>query len=204
MARILIFGDSITWGAVDPEGMGWANRLQKYLYSKSDRDISVYNLGISGDTTEGLLKRFRVECEARKIDESLKIIFAIGTNDSRYINTKETPEVTEEKFVENLEWLINVAREFTDKIVFIGLISVDESKTSPIPWSPTKHYTSENISKYDSAIKSVCDKQNLPFMDMSGVISNERMPDGLHPDAEGHRKIFEKVKDELDKLGYTS
>jgi|SRR3989344_76028 len=202
MARILIFGDSITWGAVDSENMGWGNLLQRYLYSSSEGDISVYNLGISGDTTDDLLKRFRAECEARKTDEGLRIIFAIGTNDSRYINTKDNPEVAEEKFVKNLEYLIRSAREFTDEIVFIGLTDVDESKTIPIPWSPTKNYTSENIRKYSSVIKSTCERQRIPFIDMSGVVSREEMPDGLHPNTEGHKKIFEKVKAELETLGY--
>jgi lysophospholipase L1-like esterase len=62
MASILCFGDSITQGYIDLEG-GWTQRLRRHL----DQDATVprgattfpahavFNLGISGDTAEGLL-----------------------------------------------------------------------------------------------------------------------------------------------------
>ena len=49
---ICIFGDSITWGAYDPEQGGWATRLRNY-FEKQDNDVDVYNLGISGDNING-------------------------------------------------------------------------------------------------------------------------------------------------------
>lgn len=197
MERVLIFGDSITWGAVDKESSGWVNLIRKDFYQDPDTNPSVYNLGVSGDTTNGLLKRFRIECEARLVDGKLGIVFAIGINDSRYTNTKDNPEVSLEKFSTNLEQLVKMAQEFTDKIAFVGLIDVDESKTTPIPWRTTKYYTSENAHKYDSAIKSICERHKLPFVNMLGIIPKERMPDGLHPDAEGHKVAAEKIKEEL-------
>jgi lysophospholipase L1-like esterase len=56
---ICVFGDSITWGAYDPERGGWVNRLRNDLEKK---EIESYNLGISGDTTADLLKRFNSYC----------------------------------------------------------------------------------------------------------------------------------------------
>ena len=68
MPQILIFGDSIIYGAWDREG-GWAARLRKFLDEKTlteeDFYCLVYNLGISGDTTEDLLERFEFETEQR-------------------------------------------------------------------------------------------------------------------------------------------
>ncbi|MCK9378783.1 MAG: SGNH/GDSL hydrolase family protein [Candidatus Moranbacteria bacterium] len=49
-----IFGDSIIEGYYDDEEKnGWVNRL-KSIFS----DDEIYNLGISGDSTENLLNRF--------------------------------------------------------------------------------------------------------------------------------------------------
>jgi len=121
MERVLFFGDSITWGAVDQIGLGWVNLIRKDFYQDPENNPTAYNLGVSGDTTEGLLKRFRTECEARLVDGKLGIVFAIGTNDSRYTNSKDNHEIPVEKFSKNLEQLIKTAREFTDKIAFIGL-----------------------------------------------------------------------------------
>jgi lysophospholipase L1-like esterase len=46
------------------------------------------------------MKRFEVECIAREPDV---ILFAIGTNDSQYIQKKENPRVSLEKYQENLQ-----------------------------------------------------------------------------------------------------
>ena len=78
MAKILIFGDSIIWGAFDTEG-GWATRLKKYFDEnrKEDFNYQVYNLGVSGDTTEDLLDRFEFETKQR-INEEEETIFIFG------------------------------------------------------------------------------------------------------------------------------
>ena len=57
------------WGAWDRE-LGWAYRLKKYLDNKTlDSNFNSYYethvLGVSGDTTEDLLKRFIPEIEVR-------------------------------------------------------------------------------------------------------------------------------------------
>ena len=82
--HIGIWGDSITSGANDYEKGGWINMLN--LSSKNNKEYTIiYNLGIEGDTSENLIKRFEVECKARKINV---VLFAIGINDSLYINNK--------------------------------------------------------------------------------------------------------------------
>ncbi|MFH1611889.1 MAG: GDSL-type esterase/lipase family protein, partial [bacterium] len=117
---ICIFGDSITWGAYDPENGGWANLLRNDLESK---DIHVYNCGVSGDNTDDLLKRFKVESEAREPDA---VMFAIGINDSQYTGERQNSRVPKEKFISNLEKLISQTKETTDKIIFVGLNHVEE------------------------------------------------------------------------------
>jgi len=41
MPQLFIFGDSITWGAWDPDGGGWAQRLRKDIdnYQVANRDF---------------------------------------------------------------------------------------------------------------------------------------------------------------------
>jgi len=196
MEKIInIFGDSIAWGAGDNEKSGWVNRLKEYTNNKDSECCEIYNLGISGDDTNGIVKRFFVENESRKPNT---IIVAIGINDSRYINSKENSQVSLVKFEENLLNVIKQAKDITKEVIFIGLTNINDSKLKPIPWNPTAYYDKENVAIYDSKIKEVCAKNDLMFIEIQGLLDNSDLDeDGLHPNAEGHEKIFQKIKDFL-------
>jgi len=192
---ICIFGDSITWGAVDPENGGWVAQLRRYFEANDDYDIAVYNQGVSGDNTDDLLVRFKVECVAR---EPQIIIFAIGINDSQYIKTKDNPRVSLEKFQNNLMELINQAKNFSDKIAFIGLTKIEDEKLMPIPWSTEeKFYDSDNVAKYNAVIEKVSSEHNLPFLNLLDLLELSDLDDGLHPNSNGHKKMFLKIKEFL-------
>ena len=207
MARILIFGDSIVYGAWDrgKEG-GWVQRLRKFLDEKHfiepDFEYSVYNLGVSGNTIGELLERFEFETKQRLEEgEEIIIIFQIGINDSQFVISENKLRTSPEKFKENIQNLIKVAKIFTQKIIFVGLTLVDESKTTPIPWNPNKIYKNENIKRNNEIIKSVCKENNIYFIEIfdKWLKSDYKnlLEDGLHPNSQGHQKIFEIVKDFL-------
>jgi len=209
MPQIFVFGDSITYGAWDKEG-GWVQRLRRFLDEKvltsSDFYYLVYNLGVSGDNTCDLLKRFKFEIEQRFCkNEKAIVIFAIGINDSQFVQSKNSNQVSEEQFKENLEKLIKLARNFTSIIVFVGLTPVDESKTTPIPWNTDKFYKNEYIQRYNEIIKKVCKNNNLHYIEIFEEFAEtnyqELLEDGLHPNSEGHQKIFEIVKNYLVENG---
>ncbi len=196
--NICIFGDSSTWGAVDPVGGGWANRLKNYFESKGlrvDRDIDVYNLGVSSDNTDDLLKRFKVEAEAR---EPEIILIAIGINDSQIVISKNKNRVSLDKFRENLKSIIKEAHG--TKVVLIGLTRVDEAKTAPIPWNTDKKYLNSEIEKYDLVLREMAASENLEYIGMDKVLSEKDLEDGIHPNISGHEKIFEVIKSKLENF----
>lgn len=196
--NILIFGDSIAWGASDLEAGGWAERL-KLSCLRGEVDINVYNLGISGENTNDLLKRFESEAMIR---EPGMIIFAIGINDSSL--TKEGGNFVDvETFRKNILELIWQARRYTEKICFVGLTRVDESKTNPIPWKPEKYYTNESIEKFDDLLRALCEQKRLLYVKIGKAVKIRDLDDdGLHPNADGHKKIFEIVlKDVFSRQG---
>ncbi len=203
--NICVFGDSITWGACDYFHGGWVNRLRNYFEERGDTplgadgrlaDLSVYNLGICGDTTDDLKERFEVEAMAR---EPGSIIFAIGINDARRLegNNQQTGLA---QFEKNILELVNSARKFTKKIVFVGLTRVDEAKTTPIPWNTRMSYYNQDIDQYDEIIREVCKKEELEYIDAFGIVQRDDLEDGLHPNSEGHKKMFEKIKEDICKL----
>lgn len=191
--HICLFGDSITWGAWDPENGGWGARLRSY-FETNNHDIMVYNCGVSGDTTNELLKRFNIESEARQPNI---IIFAIGINDSYYYGSKDKPSIAIEKFQNNLQELADQAKKFCSNIIFLGLTPVDERKTKPIPWETTIFHDQENTIFYNNKIKEVCENNNISFINLLDELKIEDIDDGVHPSPQGHEKMFLKVKEFL-------
>lgn len=190
--RIGIWGDSITWGCSDYEKGGWVNRLWLFLENEFEEDISAFNMGIPGDATDDIIDRFEIEYNARKPEI---IIFAVGINDSVYIENKKKPRVSIQKFENNIQLLINLAKKYTNKIGFIGLTKVDESKTMPIPWSEKVYYDNEQITIYDLKLQEVVKKNNLKYLYMFNIVSSRELFDGLHPDNKGHQNMYLKIKE---------
>ncbi|MFH1864201.1 MAG: GDSL-type esterase/lipase family protein [bacterium] len=197
--NICIFGDSIVWGACDYEKGGWVERLKSYLMQNKE-DVDVYNLGVSGNNTQDLLKRFDAEIAARKSETADVIIIAVGINDAQYIKTRENPRVNLKEFEENMSVLLGKAREITKRVIFVGLTSVDESKVMPIPWDETKYYENGIIQKYDAVVDEVCQKQGVPFISLFDVLNDQDLEDGLHPNSSGHKKIFDKVLEKIEPV----
>lgn len=189
MSKYCIFGDSITRGAGDPEHGGWAGRFlrEKELASDDDR---VYVLGINSDTSSGLLARIEVEARARKPDA---IVIMIGINDSRYYGTHDRPETTLDGYRDNLAKIVTIARTFTPRITMIGSTRVDEAKSMPIEWSPEKFYDNATIARYESVLRDFCASESLPFVEVSDVLTVDDLGDGVHPNAEGYRKLYERI-----------
>jgi len=92
---INIFGSSIAWGACDNELGGWTNRLRLELEKEKHRYFEVYNLGISGEASDNLLKRFSIENEVR---EPNIMMIETGINDSQYIKSADSRRIPLEIF----------------------------------------------------------------------------------------------------------
>lgn len=206
MARILIFGASTTYGAWDKEG-GWADRLKRWIHQRTleEKDFYslAYNLGVSGDTTADILERFEFETKMRlKEGEETMFIIAVGVNDSQFIHSKNGLRSTPDEYQENLQKLIGLAKKFSSSIVIIGTWPMDETKTSPIPWAPDESYKNKYLQEFNDMTKAVCMENGIHFIDLFGEWSkidykHFLSDDGVHPNTEGHKRIFELVRNFL-------
>ncbi len=204
--RVLIFGDSITQGMWDTHG-GWAQRLVADFFDKQLKDLDsdvpwVYNLGVSGDTTERLLNRFEAETVAR-MDAEVAFVFAIGTNDA-WINADGGFNMSPEAYAANLKKLIDRARKYGQRILFVGLASVDESHTMPVSWIDIS-YTNERLALFEQTLQQVCHKQKVGFVPVfetfrKAQTTQNLLSDGLHPNDEGHTLLYELIRPRLDRL----
>ena len=208
MARICVFGDSIAHGAWDKEG-GWVQRLNRFFVEKyllnPNFYCSVYNLSISGNTTEDLLERFEFEIKQRLKEEENKtiVIFAIGANDSDFVHSKNDFWVQPEKTKKNIKKFIEITQKFSTEIIFVGLTPAEEEKVNPMPWDTDKYSKNKNIQRYNEIIKSVCEENKIHFIEIFDEFQKtdykKLLEDGVHPNSEGHQKIFEIVRDFLEE-----
>lgn len=197
--NVCIIGDSITWGAYLPFRGAWANLLRNHLEKKTDYFVALYDLGIDGDTSSDILKRFDVEMEARNPSV---IIVAVGTNDSVYRlkNKERVLEIPTSDFKQNVKEIISKAKKYTKDVLWVGLAKGDDNQTTPLIRSTTgKCYDKQNIKKYNSIIRNICEAQQAEFIDIYEKLSDKDFDDGLHPNIVGHTKIFEQVRNSLEK-----
>lgn len=200
--RIFIFGASTTYGVGDPEG-GWATRIRKWIDEKGEPDKHrIYNLGIPGDTSSDLLERFENEVNARVRKKAENIfIISVGANDSQWFTKEEKHRVPPDQYEKNMRLLFQKAQKHGNKLFFVGFAPLDESKVDPIPWAPEKSYKNEFVQQYDQIVKKVCEEMSVVYIELFSHMDEKDILDGVHPTAEGHKKIFEQVKNVLVSRG---
>ncbi len=185
--EIGIWGDSITYGECDNEGLGWVGRLRKSLLNNN---TSVYNFGVCGDTTDDLLKRFVIEANSIQPD---RVIFAIGINDSKVPAHETTSKVPLEQYKQNIQRLIAIARNYTDKIYIIGATRVDEQYVRD--YDTQSRFNNETIQSYNAFLKDIARSENLSFIDTFDILDTENdLTDGLHPNAHGYEKLYQTLR----------
>jgi lysophospholipase L1-like esterase len=203
--RVLVFGDSIAQGFWDNEG-GWVNRLRKFydkqMIGGEDNDPpTIFNLGVSGNSSEDIVMRFENEVKARNNDGWTTIVIAVGVNDARTKAGKNFTDIA--KYIENLGELLKMAIELAGSVLFVGLTPCVEERSNPVSWGDTS-YTNERIMEFDKALQDFCKQHNAPFVNIFEPFSEQQqktelLPDGLHPNNAGHELIYQLVKPKLEE-----
>jgi acyl-CoA thioesterase-1 len=171
---ILCFGNSITAGYnMDPE-YAYPAVLEEKL-KKEGYDVVVINAGLSGETSAGGLERINWILR-QPID---LFILELGGNDGlRGLPLEQTKK--------NLQSIIDhVKTKYPDaKVVVAGMM---------IPPNMGERYGNEFVKLYpELAFKN--NATLIPFL-LEGVGGDPtlNLPDGIHPNAEGHKILAENV-----------
>ncbi len=199
--RVLVFGDSITFGYNDAAG-GWAQKLRLTPVFE-ETDHSIYPLGISGDTTEGVLKRFEIETLARRWHgEKTFTVLAIGTNDAQYLINEKRNRYTTDEFEHNYRSLLDLALEMSAGVLVLGLPPVDDEASKVV--SEEKAFFQRRTVELNEIIKQFATEKNIPFVDIMSLFQNHGgnvlLDDGLHPNTQGHELIYREVCKQLRDL----
>jgi acyl-CoA thioesterase-1 len=194
--KICVWGDSVGCGCYDFKNGGWVHILKMYLWQKFNGEVEVMDLSIDGETSAGVFKRFAEEYKFRQPNIAL---VAIGMNDAVFDKRTKNNWVKKENTKKNLQKIIEVVKKNNQQIVLIGLTKIKEDLLTPVEWDKNLFYYKDNIKKYNAIIKMVAKENNIPFIPMFDVLEDEDLDDGLHPNADGHRKMFERIRDFLEE-----
>lgn len=193
--RILVFGDSIAYGAWDTES-GWVERIKQTAHkqtvdSMGKNKLQIVNLGIGGDSSTKILKRMPSEIEARySASWPFVFVFAFGTNDERTIDGKiETPI---EKFESNVKEIISIAKQHSNKILFLGIPPIGKEKVE----FKGQEYSDERVQKYEKHLQNIVTDYGLPFATIrpqfeAAGLDSLYVYDKIHPNNKGHQLIAE-------------
>lgn len=178
---ILFYGDSLTAGYGLSPDEAFPALVEKKL-NKTDKKVKVVNAGLSGETSAGGLSR--IEWILRQPVDIF--VLELGGNDGlRGLPVDQTRK--------NLQGIMDkVKAKYPNcKIVMAGMM---------VPPNMGKEYTEAFKRVYpDLATKNKATL--IPFiLDGVGGIEKLNQPDGIHPNAEGHQIISNKIFPVFEKL----
>ncbi len=186
----VVIGDSISFGQFDSEAGGWVTRLRLKLEA-AGHGANVYNLGINGDTSDGVLARLD---EVWRRDPTLLLV-AIGINDSRLGPPAGEAFVPIERYAANLEAVAAAAKERGVPVVFVGVLPICEHDMVRLPGA--SQYFDRLGRSYDQVARQTAERNDCGFIDVASearrVDWRALLSDGLHPDSEGHELVADAV-----------
>lgn len=201
--RKIVFGHSIAAGFMDPQG-GWTTRISREMNSDilegPDDLFELYNLAVSGFTTEEVCKQIPGELELRSNETETAVIIQIGMNDPLFLRDEGRYKVSRKNFRENLEYLIDKTRGMTDNLYIMGEPPVNINGI--LPWSENERLDRQDLIDYEEIKRELCIRRGVEFIDLRKRLPEkyeQNLVDGLHPNENGHQMIANIVKDEIQR-----
>ena len=204
--NLLFFGDSIVQGMWDENG-GWPSRIKQEIYKRHLESAEPYNhynmvymRGVSSNTSEDLKKRIDEELKdaTEHSSSEVTVVFSIGINDCGISNREN--KVSKEDYRENLRDIIDKSENYAEQVIAVGLNPIDERRL--LEEKSADKYTNSEVREYNDILREVCSEKGAKFISIFEELTedkdwNRKLFDGLHPNSEGHKKIYEIVKKEI-------
>ena len=177
--KILVLGDSLSAGLGVDYKQSWPLLVQEEL-NKAGYDYTVINAGISGDTTSGGLSRLP---KLISFHQPEIVILELGGNDG----LRGTPLGSIEN---NLRRMIELSNKAGVDVLMMGV---------QLP----PNYGASYTTSFEAIFANLSDEFGLVLVkgELADMIKDGLMqPDGIHPNAKGHKIIYQKVWTELSGL----
>ncbi|UMQ43005.1 GDSL-type esterase/lipase family protein [Chryseobacterium sp. Y16C] len=193
----LFFGDSITYGEYDGIFGGWVDILKRYAlqkYNEGSNELILFNLGIGGETTEGLLKRMPHEMAARNAADGNIIFIGYGAND---LAVKEGNYIVNpEQFKINILTAIQLTKQYTQDIYLVSILPISKN-IDGIEVASGKLRSSDEVLIYNQILENIAAENSLHYIDFHSAFLDDKevllSADGVHPNEKGYGMMAEIV-----------
>ena len=170
--RWLFVGDSLTAGfGVTPQE-SYVSILESELKTLG-HSIQLQNAGVSGDTSAGVKRRIKWLLR----DRPDRLFLAIGANDGLRGHPIE-------EMKKNIFETVKVAQSQGIDVLLMGM------RLPP-------NYGQDYTQRFERAFHEVAERLKVPLLPflLEGVggVPKLNLPDGIHPNAEGHRRVADHV-----------
>ncbi len=194
--RICCFGDSLVNGVRDGEKGGWPMRLGRRLLDEAGREVTIYNLGIRAETSDGLKARWQFEASLRMVEEFPSVlIFSFGVNDANHAEDRgeeTTMRVSPAKSATNASEIIGAACKLAPTLWIGPQAVIDGSKSS--------QEINQRLEGLNQIYLETARGFDVPYLDLFALTLKDdiwqralRRGDGYHPDKVGYDRLAELI-----------
>lgn len=190
--RLLAFGDSFVAGAGDPDHLGWVGRA---LTGRSD--LTLYNLGVRGETSLDIARRWAGEAAPRIVDfEPMRLVFSFGCNDCALLDGSRRVELAET--LKAAAALLGAAQAVAPTLL-----------VGPPPIADAGALRA-SVAEANLALQRLAARLKVPFIDVHDRLADAGLwlaeaaaGDGAHPGAAGYGAMAAMVADHPAWLAFT-
>lgn len=199
--ELVALGDSLTYGIGDQTGQGYTDNLEEVLNEKKEEPLTVYNYGIPGQQTDGLLQQLRETDVKKTLSHAEYFTVFIGTNDLIKSNGGDLNPLYDDRiqwgeadYRNNLHRILSIIqKENPDApVLFLGLYNpYPDSKEIEAVITDWNKLSQDVVSQYP----------NVKFIATDGLLkekSKDYFSDELHPNRKGYELITKKIIEEYD------
>lgn len=199
----LFFGDSIMYGEYDGVFGGWVDILKRYAlqqFHEGSNEVILFNLGIGGETTEGLLKRMPVELAARNSAEGNMIFIGYGANDLAIKDGQQL--VAPDQFRNNIKSAVQLAKQYSDDIYLVSILPFSQ-KVDGVESPTGKLRTNGEVLIYNQILRDTAIENTLHYIDFYAALVEDKeillSSDGVHPNEKGYGIMAETAIPIIEK-----
>ena len=190
MRKLICLGDSLTFGLRVPHSQAWPRLVAR------ETGVEVQNLGISGDTTGGMLARLQTLTGNGPVaPENMPVLVIMGgSNDIFYAGTDAVAKA-------NIGAMIHQAMA-AHMLPLVGIPLPISPEDAPKAWGKVANFqvAAAQIAAYSQWLKDFCAAFGVPYVDFrqdflnpDGSVRRELFVDGLHPNAQGHQRMAQRL-----------
>jgi lysophospholipase L1-like esterase len=208
--RIVALGDSITNGvglAGVTEKDTFRDVMRRELTERLGSKVEVVNAGVNGDVVTLAVKRLKTDVLDRKPD-IVTVMF--GGNEAGFYRPEtngfaDTPRVGRDEFKATLAKVVDRLRAEGITVVLMTCPPMTERYWGMNLEAYRKNGINFLVKDYAQAMRDLAAEKGVELIDVyrsfqQNPASLEFFPDGLHPDARGHRLIADLLVERLTRI----